>query len=96
MGWNDRLPEDPYTPFESEDDRRSYEEWLHYVESHLRYPEESGGLTSANIELQEFPTTEPTPEDEREAILQRFVDRFCGKKAEAAPESGLAPNQQCD
>lgn len=36
MGWNDRLPEDPYIPPENQSDdyyaqQYSYEEWLAYV-----------------------------------------------------------------
>lgn len=36
MGWNDRLPEDPYWPEVSlQDDRDSYENWLYYLESQV-------------------------------------------------------------
>ena len=49
MGWNDRLPEDPYIPPDSyyEDfyaQQYSYEEWLEYVKNHA-------GVTSANIPI---------------------------------------------
>lgn len=96
MGWNDRLPEDPYIPFESEEDRTAYEEWLHYLESQLADEEQAAGLTSANIELNKRQEVSPEMDAEREAMLQRFVDQFCGKKAEAAPKDGLASNHRND
>lgn len=50
MGWNDRLPEDPYTPPpEYYHARDEYEAWLEYVEMRL-LEEEQTGLTSQNID----------------------------------------------
>lgn len=95
MGWNDRLPEDPYIPFESEEDRTAYEEWHHYLECQLDEAERAAGLSSSNINPADINPAQPT-EEEREEMLQRFVERFCGKKAEAAPEGDLAPNPQSD
>lgn len=49
MGWNDRLPEDPYTPPESfYRDRDDYEAWLEYVEAQL--DKENAQLVSQNID----------------------------------------------
>jgi hypothetical protein len=45
MGWNDRLPDDPYRPYESQDDRDAYDNWQMYLE-HCRQEE----LTSQNID----------------------------------------------
>lgn len=53
MGWNDRLPEDPYTPPESfYRDRDDYEAWLEYVEMQLDKAE--AGLTSQNLDPATF------------------------------------------
>jgi len=32
MGWNDRLPEDPNIPYESQQDKDDYDAWAEYVE----------------------------------------------------------------
>lgn len=46
MGWNDRLPEDPFIPFANEKDRDDYEAWNTYVEEcHAK----ETGLTSQNV-----------------------------------------------
>jgi len=48
MGWNDRLPEDPYWPEVSQqDDRDAYEHWLAYIESQL--DEANTELSSQNL-----------------------------------------------
>jgi hypothetical protein len=49
MGWNDRLPEDPYWP-EQNSDREAYENWLAYLESQLDEAEHAAGLTSQNVD----------------------------------------------
>lgn len=62
MGWNDRLPEDPYTPPESfYSDRDAYEAWLDYIEMQL--DKEATGLTSQNLDpaALQSQTTQETP-----------------------------------
>lgn len=49
MGWNDRLPENPNIPYESQDDRDAYDNWAMYSEM-LHDEEATGGLTSNNIQ----------------------------------------------
>ena len=50
MGWNDRLPEDPYIPpREYYQDREEYEAWLDYIEMRLA-EEDKAGLTSQNLD----------------------------------------------
>lgn len=46
MGWNDRLFEDPYRAYQSQDDRDAYDNWLEYLES---LAAEAGGLSSNNV-----------------------------------------------
>ena len=45
MGWNDRLPEDPYIPYANQDDQDAYDNWQMYLES-CRLE----GLTSQNVD----------------------------------------------
>jgi hypothetical protein len=55
MGWNDRLPEDPYWP-EQNEDRDSYENWCAYIEYQFLKSQQSpsAGLTSQNVDPAEF------------------------------------------
>jgi hypothetical protein len=48
MGWNDRLLDEPYRPYESDEDRDAYDNWHHYLESCRQ--EELSGLSSQNID----------------------------------------------
>jgi hypothetical protein len=49
MGWNDRLPEDPFIPSaEYYQDREEYNAWLEYVEARLE-EENAAQLSSQNI-----------------------------------------------
>ena len=55
MGWNDRLPEDPFIPYENETDRDNYEAWHEYLiylaaQSEAALQAEGAGLTSQNID----------------------------------------------
>lgn len=53
MGWNDRLPEDPYWPEVSQqDDRDSYENWLAYIEGQL--DDANAELSSQNLTLEDL------------------------------------------
>lgn len=81
MGWNDRLPEDPFIP---SDDyyqaREDYEAWLDYVEAKLREEDELG-LSSQNIDpatLAGSKHTQETPA--RQGFMSRLVARFFGKE----------------
>ena len=46
MGWNDRLVENPYPPYEDSEERDRYDAWAAYLEE-CRKEE---GLTSQNID----------------------------------------------
>lgn len=74
MGWNDRLPEDPYTPpSEYYQARDEYEAWLDYVEMRLA-EEQHAGLSSQNLDPAMLSGT-PQPN-----LLQRIWTRFTGNK----------------
>lgn len=79
MGWNDRLPEDPYIPPESfYRDRDDYEAWLDYVEMRLN-EEERAGLSSQNLDprtLSKTPLQEPPA---RQSILSRIWAQIFGQ-----------------
>jgi hypothetical protein len=72
MGWNDRLPEDPYIPYESQDDRDAYDNWAMYMEF-LRAEEEAGGLTSNNIQPGDLPVKETQDNAEILARLRELT-----------------------
>lgn len=78
MGWNDRLPEDPFIPYENQKDRDDYEAWHAYVES-CRL-EKEGGLTSQNV------TPDRLEENEESVIPQTpRVDIVPRQKEDSAP-----------
>lgn len=53
MGWNDRLPEDPYWPdIARQDDRDSYENWLQYLDEQLE--DANAELSSQNLTLEDL------------------------------------------
>lgn len=52
MGWNDRLPEDPYIPTESYYERQEYEAWMEYLASKENAP--AAGLSSQNVDPATF------------------------------------------
>jgi len=57
MGWNDRVPDEPpYIPYERAEDRDSYDNWQLYLEyCRSELAEQSGGLSSQNVEPGEMP-----------------------------------------
>lgn len=69
MGWNDRLPEDPYWP--SYYDAEAYEEWRKYLEAcqreELDPTKNTAGLSSQNIDP--VALTEPTQAEAQPRIL---------------------------
>jgi hypothetical protein len=74
MGWNDRLPEDPYIPpREYYQDREEYEAWLEYIDMRLA-EEEEAGLTSQNLDPAML-SGQLQP-----SLLQRLWTRFTGNK----------------
>ena len=74
MGWNDRLPEDPYIPpREYYQARDEYEAWLEYIDMRLA-EEEEAGLTSQNLD----PAT--MSGQSQPSLLQRLWTRFTGNK----------------
>jgi hypothetical protein len=74
MGWNDRLPEDPYWP-EQSDDRDSYENWHMYLESQLNEIEAGAGLSSQNVDPASIPQV---PRKSAAAICRDFVIKLLG------------------
>lgn len=80
MGWNDRLPEDPYIPpREYYQDRQEYEAWLEYVDMRLA-EEEQAGLTSQNLDPAALSDT-GTPQESRPArgLLPRLWAALFGQ-----------------
>lgn len=79
MGWNDRLPEDPYTPPESfYRDRDDYEAWLEYVEMQLE--RESAGVTSQNLDPQTLSAKSQPEAPTRQNVLSRLWAIIFGQK----------------
>jgi hypothetical protein len=82
MGWNDRLPEDPYIPPESfYRDRDDYEAWLEYVDAQLD-AEENAGFTSQNIDPQTVLHPQEAPA--RQSFMSRIVAKLFGRKNDKA------------
>jgi hypothetical protein len=67
VGWNDRLPTDPYLPRDEyyNNGEEEYHAWLEYVE--MRLNEE--GLTSQNIDPANLPTAPQQEPGGRQNIL---------------------------
>jgi hypothetical protein len=80
MGWNDRLPEDPYTPPSSYyRDREDYEAWLEYLDTRL--DEEQAGLTSQNLDPAALAGSQKEKEQpRRQSLLARLWARISGQK----------------
>ena len=86
MGWNDRLPEDPFIPSDSYYEAQyAHEEWMRYIE--MCATEKQQKLTSQNIDpatlagkpLQEPPVRQPT--------LSRLWDKFFGQESNSKDSS---------
>lgn len=78
MGWNDRLPTDPYLPPDDyyRNGEEEYHAWLEYVEMQLN----EEGLTSQNIDPADLQST-PTPEaPKRHKILSRLWAAIFGQE----------------
>lgn len=79
MGWNDRLPDDPYWP-----DQESYENWQEYHHELLMRAEleaqaqNEPGISSQNIDPgAHTETLEEAPS--RASIVREKLDRFLAK-----------------
>lgn len=80
MGWNDRLPEDPFIPSaEYYRDRDDYEAWRAYGEARLQ--EELAGLSSQNVNPATL-ASKPTQEaPDRQGMLARLWATIIGPRA---------------
>ena len=79
MGWNDRLPEDPYLP-----DQQSYENWQEYHQELLLREEleaqtkDGPGISSQNIDPGAHTDT-PAEVPSRTSVVRETLDRFLAK-----------------
>lgn len=74
MGWNDRLPEDPFIPssdYYQEQDR--YEAWLEYITARAM---EADQLTSQNIDPAQLHKPIPQETPARQGIFSRLWAQF--------------------
>ena len=73
MGWNDRLPTDPYLPPDDyyQSGAEEYNAWLEYVE--MRLHEEGRGLTSQNLDPAALAGRLPVQET---PVRQSFLSRI--------------------
>ncbi len=71
MGWNDRLPEDPYTSYQEEQDRIAAEAWHEY----LLMMEEEAGVSSQNLQADDLKKVRELRAQEHAEEMRRFIDR---------------------
>ena len=78
MGWNDRLPTDPYLPPDDyyRNGEEEYHAWLEYVE--MRLNEKS--LTSQNIDPANLPATSTPEAPKRYKIMSRLWAAIFGQE----------------
>lgn len=78
MGWNDRLPNDPYLPPDDyyNNGEEEYNAWLEYVE--MRLNEE--GLTSQNIDPANLQSTPTQEAPKRHNVLSRLWAAIFGQE----------------
>jgi hypothetical protein len=94
MGWNDRLPEDPFIPSDAYyREREEYEAWLDYVEAKLR--EEDTGLSSQNIDPATLAGRKDTQQETpaRPGFVSRLMAQFFGKEV---PKNEQQENSRTD
>jgi len=85
MGWNDRLPEDPFIPSERYyQEREEYEAWLDYMEARLREEDELQ-LSSQNINPAALSKTADVPVHSNRGILARLWGRVFNKNTHSEP-----------
>ena len=78
MGWNDRLPTDPYLPPDDyyQNGEEEYNARLEYVEMRMR----DEGLTSQNIDPARLPEQHRQETPERHNVLSRLWSAVFGEK----------------
>lgn len=88
MGWNDRLPEDPFIPYENETDRDNYEAWQEYLvylaaQTETALDADTAGLTSQNIDpvslrrdVQEHPNADRQANHQTSKQTDRLEERI--------------------
>ena len=84
MGWNDRLPNDPYLPPDEyyRNGEEEYNAWLEYVE--MRLSEEDARLTSQNLDpamLADRSLAQETPQ--RQSLLSRLRAIIFGQEKQS-------------
>lgn len=97
MGWNDRLPEDPYIPpREYYQDRDEYEAWLEYIDMRLA-EEEQAGLTSQNLDPAALSGTR-TPQESQQArgLLPRLWAALFGQDQKETEENVAERTENAD
>lgn len=93
MGWNDRLPEDPYTPPESfYRDRDDYEAWLEYVETQL--DKEGVGLTSQNLDPQTLSKKAQQETPARQPAMSRLWAQIFGQNTSKTSSQDTAERER--
>jgi hypothetical protein len=97
MGWNDRLPEDPYTPPSSYyRDREDYEAWLDYLDARLK-EENQTGLTSQNLDPAALAGSQPQKETpRRQSLLSRLRAIISGQKTSNEEQEDRSQRQEED
>ncbi|NDD53179.1 hypothetical protein EBZ39_04745 [bacterium] len=83
MGWNDRLFDDPYKPYESQEDRDAYDNWAMYVELSRLEAAAGAGLSSQTISPEQLSVTDKSelkPSDARPDLVAPENVPFEAKK----------------
>lgn len=87
MGWNDRLPTDPYLPPEEyyQSGAEEHHAWLEYVE--MRLHDESRGISSQNLDPAMLAGQQFTQEaPKRQKFLSRIWAAIFGQSKENTKE----------
>jgi hypothetical protein len=93
VGWNDRLPTDPYLPPEEyyRNGAEEYHAWLEYVETRLN---EESGLTSQNIDPATITNTHHTEAPKPRGTLARIWAAIFGQNVSQVEEQKGQRNRQ--
>lgn len=96
MGWNDRLPEDPYIPPDAfYRDRDDYEAWLEYVKI-CAEKETTGGLTSQTLDPQTLQTPTTQEPSLRRSILARIWAGIFGQNVSKNSQQKVAKRSRAE
>ena len=72
MGWNDRLPEDPFIPSDAYyTERAEYEAWLDYLDA-CAQEDATAGLSSQNVDPAVLSQSPQQNTPERQGLLARL------------------------